>query len=116
MLGPGSSLIQLPRWYVKVGLRRDATSSQANALEVQKEIGHEEGSSSQRSMKQVAKAGHRSSTTIGMDLGDKNSCYCVLESDGVIVDQRRSCLFAISASIVPSLNLNSHEKGESPIT
>jgi transposase len=27
--------------------------------------------------------------TIGMDLGDKNSCYCVLDSGGVIVEESR---------------------------
>jgi transposase len=27
--------------------------------------------------------------TIGMDLGDRNSCYCVLDSDGVIVEESR---------------------------
>ncbi len=46
-------------------------------------------SSSQRSLKQVAKAGHTRSMTIGVDLGDKNSCYCVLDSNGVIVEESR---------------------------
>jgi hypothetical protein len=27
--------------------------------------------------------------TIGVDLGDKNSCYCVLDSNGVIVEESR---------------------------
>jgi transposase len=47
------------------------------------------GNSSQRSLKQVAKAGHTRSMTIGVDLGDKNSCYCVLDSNGVIVEESR---------------------------
>jgi hypothetical protein len=37
------------------------------------------GSSSQQNPKRVVKANHtKGSMTIGMDLGDKNSCYCVL--------------------------------------
>ena len=49
-----------------------------------------QGSSFQRSPKRAAKAGRTSrSMTIGMDLGDKNSCYCVLDSGGVIVEESR---------------------------
>lgn len=49
-----------------------------------------QGSSFQRSPKRAAKAGRTSrSMTIGMDPGDKNSCYCVLDSGGVIVEESR---------------------------
>jgi transposase len=44
------------------------------------------GNSSQRSLKQVVKTtGAKRSITIGMDLGDKSSCYCVLDQDGEVV-------------------------------
>jgi transposase len=43
-------------------------------------------SSSKQSPKRVAKTNHkREPITIGMDLGDKNSCYCLLGSDGQVL-------------------------------
>ena len=43
-------------------------------------------SSSKQSPKRVAKANHKQEPiTIGMDLGDKNSCYCLLGSDGQVL-------------------------------
>ena len=45
-----------------------------------------ERSSSKRSPKRTAKANRRQEPiTIGMDLGDKNSCYCVLGEDGQVL-------------------------------
>jgi hypothetical protein len=47
------------------------------------------GSSSQRSLKQVAKTGQTRSMTIGVDLGDRNGCYGALDSNRVIVEESR---------------------------
>jgi hypothetical protein len=45
-----------------------------------------ERSSSKRSPKRMAKANRKQEQmTIGMDLGDKNSCYCVLGEDGQVL-------------------------------
>lgn len=44
-------------------------------------------SSSQQSPKRVEKAFRQGSITIGMDLGDKQSCYCVLDSQGEVIDE-----------------------------
>lgn len=45
-------------------------------------------SSSQRSPKRMAKANRiHGSITIGMDLGDKNSCYCVLDNEGQVMQE-----------------------------
>ena len=45
-----------------------------------------ERSSSKRSPKRMAKANRKQEPiTIGMDLGDKNSCYCVLGEDGQVL-------------------------------
>ena len=44
------------------------------------------GSSSQLSPKRMATANHtKGSITVGMDLGDKSSCYCALDRDGGVV-------------------------------
>jgi transposase len=46
------------------------------------------GSSSQQSPKRAAKAfRNQRSRTIGMDLGDKHSCYCVLDEHGEVVQE-----------------------------
>lgn len=48
------------------------------------------GNSFRRSSKRAVKGGRtHGSMTIGLDLGDKNSCYCVLDRDGVIVEESR---------------------------
>jgi len=77
------------RWDEKAGLRRDAVRSQViDALEAQeiKEAG----------MKKISTAGakqirnfseHR--LTIGLDLGDRSSWYCVLEERGEVVLEQR---------------------------
>jgi len=45
-------------------------------------------SSSQRSRKQVTKAyRQQGSLTFGMDLGDKHSCYCVLDGQGEVIQE-----------------------------
>jgi hypothetical protein len=45
-----------------------------------------ERSSSKGSPKRMAKANRKQEAiTIGMDLGDKNSCYCVLGEDGQVL-------------------------------
>jgi hypothetical protein len=67
------------------------------------------GSSSHRCLKQVAKAGHTRSMTIGVDLGDKNSCYCVLDSNGVIIEESRVGTTKASISLRPRRS----ESGES---
>jgi transposase len=46
------------------------------------------GSSSQQSPERVAKAFRvQRSMTIGMDLGDKHSCYCVLDGQGELIQE-----------------------------
>jgi hypothetical protein len=46
----------------------------------------EKRSSSQQGPKRIAKGKRmQGSITIGMDLGDKNSCYCVPDCDGMVV-------------------------------
>ena len=46
------------------------------------------GSSSQQSPERVAKASRvQRSMTIGMDLGDKHSCYCVLDGQGELIQE-----------------------------
>src|ERR1051326_2602964 len=69
------------RWNEKAGLRAgcDKLPMDSNALEVQRRPAMKKNITGKRSPRRKLNP-----TTIGMDLGDKTSHYCVLERDGQV--------------------------------
>src|SRR5438128_8488581 len=83
-----SNLSRFPKWDEKAGLKRDAVSSRKTHSKCKRRPAMKKGSSSQQSPERVAKASRvQRSMTIGMDLGDKHSCYCVLDGQGELIQE-----------------------------
>jgi hypothetical protein len=86
--GPPHSIV-VNRWDEKAGLRRDAVRSQViDVLEAQeiKETGMKKLSTTTR---QAMETLQTHPLTIGLDLGDRSSYYCVLEEAGRMVVEEK---------------------------
>jgi hypothetical protein len=83
-----ASVVVANRWD-EAGLRRDAVRSQViDSLEAHeiKQTGNEEGSTT--AAKQIRNFSEQK-LTIGLDLGDRSSSYCVLDEAGRIVVEEK---------------------------
>src|SRR5487761_1058557 len=79
------------RWDEKAGLRRDAVSSQViDVLEAQ-EIKEADNEKVSTAVVKATKNFSQPKLTIGLDLGDRSSWYCLLDEVGeVLLEQKLS--------------------------